>query len=487
MVVIREKKAIFKDEKDVLRNVRNLVTTNQFRHIPSVTEEERDDYLEKLVEDSRVEVIRDDLVEHYPDEVMRAFTSKASREKLTKLVQEEQRFGTDDEGQKKAAYVVNEIVGFEFIDRLLLHDESITDIGWNSTFLTVESADQLRIYKAEQLQLTDPEKTVFRIVKKFADAVGKPFTRNDPILDSVSGNLRLNAMHQVISPTGTTMSLRVSRPGLALTEETFVDFAPSFVLEFLKIIMKAGSMSVIGGETGSGKTELIKMMLSFVPKKDRIFMIEDVPETRIKELLPDHDIFSLVTGNIVTISDLVQAALRNYPKWIVPSETRGSEAYEMIQAARTNHSGLTSIHSTNCRAHPRRLVTMSSMGYKINEEAVTEDILTFFDFGFQIKTAYIEIDSENLIFKKIRYLSEIVEYSVKDTATTLFKQVLNNGQFYVTTGQLSDQYKEKLAERFLSFDFPEMTNEKINKSEELEQILQKAVAEFANQSTSDGS
>ena len=242
------------------------MTTNQFRHIPSVTEEERDDYLEKLVEDSRVEVIRDDLVEHYPDEVMRAFTSKASREKLTKLVQEEQRFGKDDEGQK-AAYVVNEIVGFEFIDRLLLHDESITDIGWNSTFLTVESADQLRIYTAEQLQLTDPEKTVFRIVKKFADAVGKPFTRNDPILDSVSGNLRLNAMHQVISPTGTTMSLRVSRPGLALTEETFVDFAPSFVLEFLKIIMKAGSMSVIGGETGSGKTELIKMMLSFVPKK----------------------------------------------------------------------------------------------------------------------------------------------------------------------------------------------------------------------------
>lgn len=77
------------------------MTTNQFRHIPSVTEEERDDYLEKLVEDSRVEVIRDDLVEHYPDEVMRAFTSKASREKLTKLVQEEQRFGKDDEGQKK--------------------------------------------------------------------------------------------------------------------------------------------------------------------------------------------------------------------------------------------------------------------------------------------------------------------------------------------------------------------------------------------------
>lgn len=101
MVVIREKKAIFKDEKDVLRNVRNIVTTNQFRHIPSVTEEEQDDYLEKLVEDSRVEVIRDDLVEHYPDEVMRAFTSKASREKLTRLVQEEQRFGKDDEGQKK--------------------------------------------------------------------------------------------------------------------------------------------------------------------------------------------------------------------------------------------------------------------------------------------------------------------------------------------------------------------------------------------------
>ncbi|MGF1996159.1 CpaF/VirB11 family protein, partial [Enterococcus casseliflavus] len=76
MVVIREKKSVFQDEKDVLRNVRNLVTTNQFRNVPSAAEEEQDDYLKKLVEDSRVEVIRDDLVEHYPDEVMRAFTSK---------------------------------------------------------------------------------------------------------------------------------------------------------------------------------------------------------------------------------------------------------------------------------------------------------------------------------------------------------------------------------------------------------------------------
>lgn len=63
--------------------------------------------------------------------------------------------------------------------------------------------------------------------------------------------------------------------------------------------------------------------------------------------------------------------------------------------------------------------------------------------------------SKNSIFVRNRRVFS------KNTATTLFKQVLNNGQFYVTTGQLSDQYKEKLAERFLSFDFPEMTNEKL--------------------------
>lgn|GEM_PF-3974588 len=89
----------------------------------------------------------------------------------------------------------------------------------------------------------------------------------------------------------------------------------------------------IAGETGSGKTELLKLLLSFIPKETRQIVIEDVQETHIKELFPEHDVFAWVTSPEKSIEDLVKASLRFYPKYINVSETRGAEAYEMIQAA----------------------------------------------------------------------------------------------------------------------------------------------------------
>lgn len=457
--------------------VSTALLNQQFKNTVGDTIESDDGTLIKLVTDEEIIGIREDLVSNYPELVTEAFHSSELRQKLVTIVLEEQRYGKNEPGVKKAEYVVDEIVGLGFIEQLLKNDDTITDIGWNGTFLTVENATQRRFYTADQLQIRDPETAIFRIVKKFADAAGKPFSRADPILDSVLGKLRVNAIHKVLSPSGTTFSLRVVRPRLALTMENFSDFAPTYIIDFLKVIMKTGCMAIIGGETGSGKTEFMKLMLSFIPKTDRIFMIEDVPETHIKKILPENDIFSLVTGGVVTISDLVAASLRNYPKWIVPSETRGPEAYEMIQAARTGHRGVTSLHGPNCRSYPRRLVTMSGMGYSINETAVEEDVLTYVDFGFHIKTAYIEIDREKLIFHKVRYLSEIVEYSTAKVATTLFKQVLNNGKFYETTGLLSEEYVSRMGEHFIDFSFPKRERAILEKSPELTTLLEKAVEE----------
>lgn len=206
--------------------------------------------LEKLASDEEVSGVREDMVKNYPDLIMSAFQSSQARNQLVKLVQDEQRYGKEEKGLKKAEYVVDAIVGLGFIDQLMKMDPTITDIGWNGTFLTVESATQRRFYSTEQLQIKDPEAAVFRIVKKFADADGKPFSRTDPILDSVLGKIRLNAIHKVLSPAGTTFSLRMSSDRLALTTENFSDFAPSYVLDFLRVITKTGCMAIVGGETG---------------------------------------------------------------------------------------------------------------------------------------------------------------------------------------------------------------------------------------------
>ena len=100
--------------------------------------------------------------------------------------------------------------------------------------MTVQGSDSYQVFSKEDLELSDPEGSVLRIINRFANSEGKAFNPSRPILDGVFNHLRLSAVDKSLSPNGTTTSLRVVRPRLALTEEHFVDFAPEFVLDFLK-------------------------------------------------------------------------------------------------------------------------------------------------------------------------------------------------------------------------------------------------------------
>lgn len=425
----------------------------------------------RAISDQQLMSIREDLVKHHTQLILDAAVDQSARKELLEIVRKEQRLSMH--GKEIAEYVVQEIVGTGFIEKILL-DDSVTDIGWNGSFLTVQGSDSYQVYSKEDLELNDPEGSVLRIINRFANSEGKAFNPSRPILDGVFNHLRLSAVDKSLSPNGTTTSLRVVRPRLALTEEHFVDFAPAFVLDFFKVVMKTGVCMTIAGETGSGKTELLKLLLSFIPKETRQIVIEDVQETHIKELFPEHDVFAWVTSPEKSIEDLVKASLRFYPKYINVSETRGAEAYEMIQAALTDHKIVTTIHATDAWSIPRRLVNMCNSKYSINEEAVSEDVLTYFDFGVHIKTVRLVVDEKKNIFKIIRYLSEIVEFS-PNGSRSIFKQKFAHGHFYVTTGILSEKFQERMAEKFLSFEFPEMQDEEIQKSAELTAIIKDVV------------
>lgn len=204
-------------------------------------------------------------------------------------------------------------------------------------------------------------------------------------------------------------------------------------------------------------TELQKLMMSFIPATDRIIMIEDVLETHAKELFPDKDIYSWVTSAETSITDFVKASLRNNPNWIMVSETRGSEAREMLQAVLTGNNIVTTLHSIDASSVPKRFANMIATGYaNANEDSIMEDVLTNFDFGFHIKKIFVRNEKTGE-GKLIRYLSEIMEFSPKGNIS-LFSQKFYKGQFLVTTNQLSKSYQERLGEKFLSFKFPELND-----------------------------
>ncbi|PET15105.1 hypothetical protein CN513_20505 [Bacillus cereus] len=413
-----------------------------------------------------LETIRNDLKNSKAELIIDAMLKEEARQEIKEIIERKYAAHFMDFEENKLEevyeYVVSEIVGTGVIERLIKERPDITDISYNGSYLIVESSDYKEIYKDTDHQITDDYIT--RLIQKFAHAVGKEFTPKKPIFDGVYGSVRINAVHSQNTTGNSTMSLRIVRPKLALNEENFEMFAPKFIYEFFKIVMESRNNILISGETGTGKTELLKLLFSFVLFEHKAIMIEDVPETHVKSLFPDKDVFSWLTGNGVSVTDEIIAALRNNLRWLMISELRGKETYEMIQAVLSGHHVVTSLHSVDAETSPKRLVNMSKIGYQVDEKSLEEDIMRYFNFGFHIKRVVVKtVDAKGKQIKRvIRYLAKIVEYSIEG-CQMVFEQKYRNGRFTFSTGELSEEFHDKLAEIDLSYELPKYTDELANK------------------------
>ncbi|WP_169911302.1 CpaF/VirB11 family protein [Evansella clarkii] len=397
----------------------------------------------ELISSSEVEQIRKALIESHAELVVQGMLDKDVRARLEKIVKRDFKQATKD-NPDVIEYVVRETIGTGVIEEIL-QDPSITDIGYNGKELIIETNDKKQTFDTN---FEVSEAYIVRLVNKFANANNKEFTAKSPIFDGRFQNVRINAVNtQNTAPeSGTTMALRVVRPKLALTKENFEGFAPMFMYDFFRAAALTKANMVISGTTGTGKTELHKLISGFIPFDDRILLIEDTPETFMKEMFPEKDVYSWVTSDGVSVTQLIKAGLRNHPTWIMVTETRGQEAYEMIQAVLSGHSIITSLHATEARAIPSRFINMAKMGYELSEEALKQDIRMYFNFGIHIQKAKYH-------GHVIRYLSEIIEFH-PDGDRTVFKQRFVDGVYQFETFDVSQKFKDKMEEAMVDMDFP---------------------------------
>jgi type IV secretion system protein VirB11 len=133
---------------------------------------------------------------------------------------------------------------------------------------------------------------------------------------------------------------------------------------FLKRAVQLEKVIVVAGETGSGKTTLMKALMQEIPRYQRIITIEDVPEL----LLPNHPnhvhLFYPSEAKEeenapVTAAALLKSALRMKPSSILLAELRSGEAFDFINIAATGHGcSITSCHAGSCALTFERLALM---------------------------------------------------------------------------------------------------------------------------------
>ena len=105
---------------------------------------------------------------------------------------------------------------------------------------------------------------------------------------------------------------------------------------------------IIAGGTSTGKTTFLNALLAEIPAHERLILIEDTEELRLKHA----NAVGLIAarGSLseaqVTAEDLLIAALRMRPDRIILGELRGHEAFTFLRAVNTGHPGsMTTIHA----------------------------------------------------------------------------------------------------------------------------------------------
>ena len=270
----------------------------------------------------------------------------------------------------------------------LLKDEKISEVMINShNEIWVEIGG--KVQKADAA-FTD-EDALMAAVTNIAQSVGRRINEQTPRLDArLPNGYRVHAVIPPCSRKGVTVAIRK----FSSDQFTFQDYIrfgtiTGTVAQFLKIASQLGKNILVSGGTGSGKTTLLGAMCSYIPKGQRIIVIEDASELQIDY---EHTVFfetkmaNAEGQGEVTIRDLLKSSLRLRPDRIIVGEVRGAEALELINAMNTGHKGcLGTIHANSCHDAIVRLEALAQgADSKLSDKALQHQISSAIDIILQV-------------------------------------------------------------------------------------------------------
>ncbi|ACV11143.1 type II secretion system protein E [Halorhabdus utahensis DSM 12940] len=189
-------------------------------------------------------------------------------------------------------------------------------------------------------------------LRNMGERIGDPVSDSDPIIDStLPDGSRINIIYSDdVSLKGPSMTIRQgTEVPLSIFQITKWGTLSPELAAYLWLALENEQTVFVVGETASGKTTTLNSIMSFIPRDSKIYTAEDT-----SEVLPPHDTWQqLLTregddeGTDVDMFDLVAAALRSRPDYIIVGEVRGEEGRMAFQAAQTGHPVMLTFHAAD--------------------------------------------------------------------------------------------------------------------------------------------
>ena len=255
----------------------------------------------------------------------------------------------------------------------LIQDPDVGEIMVNgSRRIFIERQGLLEEVEGVQLD----ERNLRVAVKNIARALGDDVSEENPILDSrLPDGSRVAAIFPPCSVGGTTLTIRKFQTAFFTADELvrIGTMTPEMLAHVRDAIRKNENILISGG-TSTGKTTLLNALAAYLPAGDRVVLIEDTAELQVER--PNLVRFEARREQpglpAVAIRDLLRATLRHRPDRIIVGEVRGGEAYDLLQALNTGHSGsLSTIHANSAEQALARFAScILQSGVEIPYQAV---------------------------------------------------------------------------------------------------------------------
>ncbi len=287
-----------------------------------------------------------------------------------------------------------------------LDDDNITDISYsNNGQMWLKSLDK-GVYRVDNPGIDNVlmEKIAFQC----ANIMGKVFNMASPFLDSESSELRMNFVHDSIARNGIAAVFRKTPAKIRLQKEKIISekYITEDIHNFLIECVKGHCNIIVSGETGSGKTELVKYLASHTKENEKLITIEDTLELHLDRIFPHRDIVAMKTNNIASYSDVLVTCMRQNPKWILLSEVRSAEAVTAVRnSISSGHNILSTIHADKAQNIPHRLYSLLESNIDVTQFMTT--IYRYIQLGVHVRARY---DKETGKF--MREVCEVCEFYV---------------------------------------------------------------------------
>ena len=306
----------------------------------------------------------------------------------------------------------------EFIDI-----DDITDISYtNGGQLWLKSLSK-GVYRVERPEINNAliEKLAFQC----SNVMGKTFNMAHPFLDAESTELRLNFVHDSIATNGIALVIRKTPAKIRLNREKLLneEYVSADLLDFLLNCVQGHANIIVSGETGSGKTELVKYLASTTKENEKIITIEDTLELHLDRIFHHRDIVAMKTNNIASYSDVLVTCMRQNPIWILLSEVRSAEAVMAVRnSISSGHHIISTIHSDKAALIPMRMYSLIESNIDVEQFVTT--IHRYVQIGIYVK-GYMSAK----LGRFQREIMEICEFYVDDNnkpqVNTIYQKTLD--------------------------------------------------------------